>query len=227
MDFLKNKNIYLGISEREAGPMLLGSSHEKRLSFFKKNGLDNKIVISARLVHENRVAIIDYINENQIIPDCDALITNQNKYLLTVTVADCLPIYFYDRNKRVVAIAHAGWRGVVSKIANEVIEKFISYYGSELGDIEIFIGPHIHDCHFEVKKDVADEFNSSDQIIRDEKIYINLGKIVTEQLIESGILNTSINISSECTYCVSDKYYSFRRDKPKEKEVMIAYIGLK
>lgn len=225
MNFIDAQNIYLGISEREDGPMKYSSKN--RLLFFKNQGLDHKIVISAGLVHENRVAIIDYINENQIIPDCDALITKQNKYLLLVTVADCLPIYFYDKNKRVVAIAHAGWSGVVSKIVSEVIEKFISYYGSKLGDIEIFIGPHIRDCHFEVKSDVANEFNISDYTIRDKNIYINLSKIVKSQLVEAGILDKNINISQECTYCLSDKYYSFRRDKPKEIEAMVAYIGLK
>jgi YfiH family protein len=181
--------------------------------------------VSAGLVHQNKVAIVDGINESQVIPDCDALITDNNKYLLTVTISDCLPIYFYDSHKKVVAVAHAGWRGVVSGIAKEVINKFISHYNSKPSDIEVFIGPHIKDCHFEVKDDVASQFDKDDVVIRDEKQYINLAQVVSKQLKDLDVLNVSI--SHDCTYCLADKYFSYRRDNPLELETMIAYIGLK
>lgn len=225
MDFLDNKNLLIGISEKKDGPMK--DSSENRLRFFKKQGLDNKIIVSAGLAHKNKVIIIDNISKSETIPDCDALITDRPNYFLAITVADCLPIYFYDRNKKVIAIAHAGWRGVVSKIAGGVIDKFISRYYSDLRDIEVFIGPHLKDCHFEVKNDVASQFKVSDYIVRDKKIYINLAAAVKNQLVEAGVSSHNIKISSECTYCLPNKYFSFRRDKPKEIEAMIAYIGLK
>jgi len=225
MNFISNQNIYLGMSNKKDGPMK--SSLENRLLFFENQNLDNKIIVSAGLVHENRVIIIDDINKSQSILDCDAVITNQSKYLLTITVADCLPIYFYDKNKKVVALAHAGWRGVASKIVEEVINTFINHYDSNLNDIEIFIGPHIKDCHFEVKNDVSSQFKISDSTIRDGKTYINLSKIVKDQLLQLNINNDNISISDECTYCLSNKYFSYRRDKPQELETMIAYIGLK
>ncbi|MHB8904014.1 MAG: polyphenol oxidase family protein, partial [Patescibacteria group bacterium] len=153
MDFIDNHNLFIGISDQKDGPMK--NSLENRFRFFKTQGLNNKIIVSAGLVHQNKVTIVDNFDKNEIIPECDALITDQNKYLLTITVADCLPIYFYDQNKKVIAIAHAGWRGVVYKIAGEVINQFINHYHSNLNDIEVFIGPHIRDCHFEVKDDVA------------------------------------------------------------------------
>ena len=225
MDFIDNHNLFIGISEKKDGPMK--NSLENRFQFFKNQGLEDKIIISAGLVHKNKVVIIDNISKAEIISDCDALITDQNQYLLTVTVADCLPIYFYDQNKKVIAIAHAGWRGVVSKIAGEVINQFINYYHSDLRDIKVFIGPHLKDCHFEVKNDVASQFKLSDSVIKDEKIYINLAAAVKNQLVESGVSGSNISISQECTYCLTDKYFSFRRDNPKEIDAMIAYIGLK
>jgi YfiH family protein len=225
MTFINDKEIYLGISEKKDGPMKY--SPENRLLFFKNKNLENKIIISAGLVHKNKVVIVDNINKNEIVADCDALITNQNKYLLTVTVSDCLPIYFYDKNKGVVAIAHAGWRGVVSEIAKEVINKFINYYNSDPTDIEVFVGPHIKDCHFEVKEDVANQFKTSNYITKNQKTYLNLSKAVNDQLIESGVPIDNIKTSDECTYCSSDKYFSHRRDKNTEIQAMIAYIGLK
>lgn len=225
MNFTGNQNIYIGISEKKDGPMK--NSLKNRLLFFENRDLNNKIIISAGLVHKNNVVVIDNFDKNKIILDCDALITNQNKYLLTITVADCLPIYFYDKNKEVVAIAHAGWRGVVSEIVKNVINQFTDHYNSNLDDIEVFVGPHIRDCHFEVKDDVASQFEISDSIIRDKKTYINLAETIRGQLIKSGISKDNISLSDECTYCLKAKYFSFRRDKPKELETMVAYIGLK
>jgi len=225
MNFTNNKNLYIGISDKKDASMK--NSLENRLLFFKNQNLDHKIIVSAGLVHRNRVVIVDDINETQSIPDCDALITNQSKYLLAITVADCLPIYFYDKNKKIIALAHAGWRGVVSNIAQEVINVFISHYNSNPSDIEVFIGPHIQACHFEVKDDVSSQFKISDSIIRNKKTYINLAKTVKEQLSELGLNDDNIRITEECTYCLSDKYFSYRRDNPKELEVMLAYISLK
>ncbi|MFA5420996.1 MAG: peptidoglycan editing factor PgeF, partial [Patescibacteria group bacterium] len=193
--------------------------------FFKNKGLISKTIISADLVHGNRVVVVDDVNRSQAIRNCDALITSQRNNLLTITVADCLPIYFYDREKGVVALAHAGWRGVTANIIKEVVDTFVNHYASNLGDIEVLIGPHIKDCHFEVKDDVSSQFKNHNIIIRDRKTYISLSRVVKEQLLQQGINN--INISDECTYCLNKKYFSYRRDNPKDLETMIAYIGLK
>lgn len=225
MNFIDNRQIYLGISKKPDGSMETFSA--KRLLFFKNKNLGKKIIISAELVNSNRVAIIDNLNKNKVIADCDALITSDSRYLLTVTAADCLPIYFYDRNKKVVAIAHAGWRGVLLEIAKEVIGQFTGHYGSALKDIDIFLGPHIRACHFEVQEDVACQFKNADSIVRAGKKYLDLSKIIKEQLLGLGIPKNNISISQECTYCLSNKYYSFRRDKPKKLKMMVAYLGLK
>lgn len=225
MDFSINQNIRLGLSAKADGPMK--NSPTNRLTFLKHKNLDKKIVVSAGLIHSNKVTTVNGLSHNFIIPNCDALITSDCRYLLTITVADCLPLYFYDNKKQIVAVAHAGWRGVVSQIAKEVVGAFVNNYGSNLKDIEVFIGPHIKDCHFEVKGDVAANFKISETIIRNKKIYINLAGVVTSQLLDRGISETNIRISSECTFCSHDKYFSWRRDKPRELETMVAYIGLK
>lgn len=222
---MDSQNLYLGISKRQDGAMK--HSRENRLLFFKKHKLDNKIIVSAGLVHGNKVVVADQLTNSQIIPECDALITNQTDHLLTITVADCLPIYFYDRDKKVIALAHAGWRGVVSEIVKEVISQFIGHYGSNLNDLEVFIGPHIKSCHFEVKADVASQFKPSYSIVRNGKIYLDLSQVVHDQLTSLGVDNSNIDISEECPYCLSAKYFSYRRDHPQELETMIAYIGLK
>jgi len=224
MDLNNHQDIYLGISEKADGPMK--NSPANRQAFLKHKNLDKKIIVSAGLIHGNKVTAINGLSHDLAIPNCDALITNDRRYLLAITVADCLPLYFYDSKKQVVAIAHAGWRGVVAQIAKEVIDAFINNYGSNLRDIEVFIGPHIKDCHFEVKSDVAVRFNAQYVAVRNGRIYINLAGVVCDQLIQLGLSSDRILISSDCTYCRSDRYFSWRRDQPQELKTMLAYIGL-
>lgn len=225
MGLIDNKNIYLGISEKEDGSMK--DSLENRLSFFEKIELDDKIIISAGLIHGNKVVIIDNVYESQSIENCDALITSRDDVLLTITVADCLPIYFFDRNKKIIALAHAGWRGVCLKIVPEVINTFVNHYNSNLDDLEVFIGPHIRNCHFEIQEDILNQFDELDILRRDNKIFVDLSKSVGRQLIELGINEKNINISNECTYCLENKYFSYRRDRLQGLKTMLAYLGQK
>lgn len=225
MNLVNHKDLYLGISEKEDGSMK--DSSENRLSFFKKIGLDDKIIISAGLVHGDKVLVVDDFYNNQSVEGYDALITSRDDILLTITIADCLPIYFYDKNKKIIALAHAGWRGVISNIASRVIEVFVNNYKSSPDDIDIFVGPHIRNCHFEIQKDILDKFNESALLRKNNKILVDLSKVVKNQLIELGVNKNNINISDECTHCLENKYFSYRRDRLQGLKTMVAYLSNK
>jgi len=224
MNLISNQNLYLGLSAKADGSMK--NAPENRAAFFARQNLAHKIIVAADLAHSDKVLIVDDVTESKMIPNYDALITNNPNQILNLTVADCLPVYFYDAKKKVVALAHAGWRGVVSEIVKNVITTFVEHYNSGPADIEVFIGPHIHDCHFEIGEELIDKFSPQNIIYRDHKIFVNLAQEVVGQLTSSGILPDKIEISAECTYCLRDKYFSFRRDKPEQLETMVAYIGL-
>ena len=157
--------------------------------------------------------------------------TDNPELILSITVADCLPVYFFDQKNKVVGIAHAGWRGVENGIVKEVIGMLKDDYRSSASDISVFVGPHIGACHFAVGNEVADKFFAwPDCIIsREGKSYIDLAGVVRKQLASVGVLGEKINISPECTYCLPEKFFSYRRDNPglDKLEVMTAYIGLK
>ena len=46
----------------------------------------------------------------------DGLITNIPNIILTTYHADCVPIYFLDKEKKIVGLAHGGWRGTYNNI---------------------------------------------------------------------------------------------------------------
>ncbi|MFA6476636.1 MAG: peptidoglycan editing factor PgeF [Candidatus Paceibacterota bacterium] len=217
-----------GTSQKSDGQMSVYSddvSVENRKIFFKKLGLDPGKIVLAGLSHSSNVDLVGEESIGQKINNTDGLITNVPGIILTITSADCLPIFFFDKNKEVIGLAHAGWRGVESNIVSKVIEKMRSKFGSNPKDITVNIGPHIKSCHFEIKDDLVEKFSQYKDFITtsDGVTNLDLSAIVREQLKDCGVNPDSINISSECTYCLPDKYYSFRRDKPEKVEVMVSY----
>lgn len=230
MDF-KFKNLLYGLSDKNDGQMRLndGVAIENRKKFFDKAGIKIEDVVSARLAHGNQIKTIDYNDKGKIIDNIDGLITNKRNLFLTITVADCLPIYFFDFQKEIIGIAHAGWKGILLNISGEMINKMKEIYKSDFKDIAVYIGPHIQKCHFEAKDDLIKKFDEYRDFIikRNNLAFIDLVGIAKMQFEQAGIKSENITISNKCTYCENQKYFSFRRDKPEKVEAMAAYIGMK
>src|SRR3989344_5286726 len=111
-----------------------------------------------------------------------------------------------------VVVAHADNRGGVLLETDGLV--------TQEKNLLAGIGPGIRECHFEVQEDIARLFGTKER-------FVNLGSIIQKQLIELGIKKSNIEDSGECTYCLDQKYFSYRRDKPAQVEAMIAYIGRK
>ena len=72
--------------------------------------------------HSNKVKIINKRNFRRKI-NSDAIITKINGLSLGVLTADCVPILLYDDSNKVIACIHAGWRGALSGIIRNTINK--------------------------------------------------------------------------------------------------------
>ena len=73
-----------------------------------------------------------------------------------------------------------------------------------------------------------DKFNLYPEFIirKNNKIFVDLKNIIKKQLDKFKIIPENIEDNKECTF-ENNKYFSFRRDKPKIVETMIAVIGMK
>ena len=83
----------------------------------------------------------------------DGYASNTSGALLTVRVADCVPILFADEARGVIGAVHAGWRGSVGKIVGECIDRMTSL-GADKANIKAAIGPSICAECFEVGDDL-------------------------------------------------------------------------
>ena len=220
----QNLPLVYGLSSLAEGNMHLGfeDNGKNRNKFFQKQNIIGKKIIAAELVHGTKISIIDLGNSPEIISDTDALVTSEKGTVLTITVADCFPIYFYNPKENKIGLAHSSWRGTLGNIGAGVVKAI----DGNPGDILVGIGPGIQSCHFEIKQDILDKFMLYPNAInrRGDNIFIDLPRIIEQQLADIGVKN--IENSGECTYCLKEIYFSFRRDRPQQVEAMLGYIGL-
>ena len=90
--------------------------------------------------------------------DIDALVTDVPGLVLSVFVADCVPVAVVDPVRRAIGLAHSGWRGTAAGITEKMIRCMTAQYGSDPKDLVCAIGPSIcRDC-YEISEDVAEQF---------------------------------------------------------------------
>ncbi len=151
-------------------------------------------------------------------PECDGLCTNTPGVSLLVFTADCTPILLSDPVTGAVGAVHAGWRGTAANIAVKCARTMCENFGCQMEDIHAAIGPNIGPCHFETDADVPDAMLAafgggiSPCIERKgEKFFLDLKAINAYALEQAGVRH--IDVSSNCTYCEHDRFWSHRYTK--------------
>lgn len=146
-------------------------------------------------------------------PQADAAVTRAAGTVLAILTADCLPVLLCDRSGSVVAVAHAGWRG----LAAGVIESAVRAMAVPVSGIMAWLGPAIGPAAYEVGADVADAFTRSDpgaaaafaQRPRG-KFLADLYALARRRLALLGV--EQVWGGDACTYGDPARFYSFRRD---------------
>jgi len=169
-------------------------------------------------VHGNTVVRVDNKDEGRTIKNCDALISNDPEVILSVRVADCLPISIIDKKSHSFGLIHAGWRGLDNGIIGKTIALMVSELKIGIWNLKIYIGPHICQKHYEVKSDVSEKFREYPASIlqKDGKDFLNLAKVAELQLTKEGINKRNINIDKRCTF-EDLSLPSFRRDNTSSR----------
>jgi len=228
--------VQASISTKEQGDLSFkwgseaGAVIENRRQWFSRLNLDLNKLIAVDQPHGNNVTKVSEaqcgrgVYQKDWLEGVDALITSDTGIILGIETADCLPIFLKDSKKNVIGLAHAGWRGVVANIASNFVEVALAA-GARIDNIEIAIGPHIQKCCFVVKEEIIKEFKGSGVINNvGDQCHVDLQLIVRNQLMEVGIKSENISVNSECTCCLKNKYYSYRRDKEKCVGSMLSII---
>ncbi|MDD7402755.1 MAG: peptidoglycan editing factor PgeF [Butyribacter sp.] len=156
----------------------------------------------------------------------DGIYTDQKNICLATSYADCVPLFFVDPVKKVIASSHSGWKGTVGKIGQKTIQTLEETFQSDRKDIIAVIGPSICQECYEVSRDVIDLFAeayTAEQMKQiaycsnreEEKYQLDLWAANYIQFEEAGLLPKNIHVSGICTCCNQELFFSHRASHGK------------
>ena len=196
-----------------------------RLTLAMQLGVDLDDLVMPRQTHSCRVAVIDehyrsldIDQQEAALEGVDALVTSLEDVVIGVNTADCVPIVLADELAGVIAVAHAGWRGTVGRIAKATVEEMCRR-GAQAERIQAAMGPSICQECFEVGDEVVEAFNKAgfalDAIVKRNattgKAHIDLRAANRDVLIAAGVPADNIAVSRHCSRCEHEHFFSARR----------------
>lgn len=181
-------------------------------------GIPDGRLMLMRQVHGDRIRVLNGdgpLPEGP--PECDGLISDRPGVALGIRTADCVPIFFADRARRIIGAAHAGWRGTALGIAARMVETLAGRFSSHREDLLALIGPAIGPCCYQVDAPVFEAFSAmpgADLFLRPCK---ELGRWMLDlalanrlQIREAGVPSKNIFSAGLCTACRQDLFFSHR-----------------
>jgi len=192
------------------------SIERKKLAF--SVGVDPDRLAFARQTHSDN---IQFVVSPGLAGNCDSLITNRLGLTLSIMVADCVPIFLYASDSETIGLVHAGWKGTAEGVVEKTVKEMVRRFGSHTELIEVFIGPSIKPCCYEIQKDVANVF--SERFLEMEetnRTYLNLQEAIRHQLRSCLIKEKNIQADDRCTYCHREHFHSYRREGDKASRML-------
>ncbi|MFC4617267.1 peptidoglycan editing factor PgeF [Camelliibacillus cellulosilyticus] len=252
---LKDRRIIAGMSSRLGGvseapfaSLNLGFHVKDRIEAVKENrrrlgetlGIDPSRWVCAEQVHGTELARITgkdagrgALEPSDALSGIDGFYTSEPDLLLVTGHADCVPLYFYSKTAPAVGLAHAGWRGTVGEIGARMVERLEEDFGIKPNELSVIIGPSIGVCCYEVDDQVADHVGAISNIAYDKvmvkkengRYMLNLQELNAQILEKQGVPRDRIAITTLCTSCRTDLFYSHRKEQGRTGR-MLSYIGM-
>ncbi|MBW2070180.1 MAG: peptidoglycan editing factor PgeF [Deltaproteobacteria bacterium] len=171
-------------------------------------------LLFSRQVHGSNIMIVNM--SPQIDPELpspyhgyDGFICPLPNVVLLVKIADCQAVLLFDRQQRVAALLHVGWRGNVDNIAAKAVHLMVHHYHSRPQEILAAIGPSLGPCCAEFRQ-WRDYFPGHFREFETEENHFDLWALSRQQLLDAGLVAEHIEIAGLCTKCHTDIFFSYR-----------------
>jgi polyphenol oxidase len=190
--------------------------------------------VASALSDHGRLLLLKQVHGARVVtapwegtPEADAALSSEAGLLVGIETADCLPLFVVDPRRRVLAAAHAGWRGTAAGIAARAVEALVAE-GSRSEDLVAALGPCIGACCYEVGEDVREAFGAAAEgLFRPGpagRPHFDLRAANARQLAAAGVRIEATAHLPECTRCHPGLYHSYRRDG-RGAGRMINFVG--
>ena len=176
----------------------------------------NSNLILMHQTHSNKVIIVDHNNLNSKKLNSDALITKLKNVSLGVLTADCVPIILYDEANQIIGCIHAGWKGAISGIIENTLNKFNEM--NKVNKIFACVGPCIGKESYEVGLEFYEKFiakSKTNELFfnkkKNNKFFFDIRAYIVSKLRYGGVINVD-NIEID-TFKDNGNFFSYRRSQ--------------
>ncbi len=211
---MKKDKIIILHSSKQDGDMKNKVNFEH---FIKQSKLIKNDKTKIKQMIQRHTNIVQVCTKNQDIYECDGLVSDSKDFVLMSYSADCLSLCFFDKDKKVFGIAHAGRKGVFEKISLNMIKKFQEVYNIPSSSLYLHIGVGICKKCYEVDTSLAifakNEFG--EEFVKNN--FIALKELVSSQVQSAGLKKENISISLQCSKCDEKYFYSYRKNHTPER----------
>jgi YfiH family protein len=165
--------------------------------------------------------VVDYGGQHSsgvaVLGHGDAIVTDRPGVLLAVTVADCVPVFMVDPERRLLGLAHAGWRGTAAGVVASTLEA-LRRLGADAASLYVHLGPAICGRCYEVGPEVPAALGGSH-----ETRHVDLRAHIARGLAEAGVDGERLTASTACTRCNTGSFFSYRGGDRGRR--MCAFLG--
>ena len=217
--------LHAGISLARAGDMSRRRMGPARSHLFARLSIDEASVFGLTQVHSRRVLVLDGQTPREVAEtEADGMVTRRPDAALTVTVADCLPVFLVDPVTGAFGLVHSGWKG--TGIVAAALQSMTAAFGTDPHDVSVTIGPGIGPCCYRVPEERARSFSGTfgaSAVTRgdDGAPRLDLRSANVTLLRAAGV--REIAVVEDCT-CCSPFLSSFRRQGADAFTLMLAFI---
>lgn len=164
--------------------------------------------VHSRQAHGSLVQTHDRAHEGLLLSDgYDGHATAQPGLLLTISVADCVPVFLADPDAGAVSLLHAGWRGVAADVLEAGLASLRRLADTRADRVWMHTGPAIcGECY-----EVGPEVHEAVGLPRPESnTNIDLRRVLGERAARLGIRPERVSVSRHCTRCGPGRFFSHR-----------------
>ncbi|NCN83640.1 MAG: peptidoglycan editing factor PgeF [Sphingomonadales bacterium] len=181
----------------------------------KDGVLPGSELVTVYQIHSAEVVTITGPQPLDQRPQADAMVTDQPNFLLGILTADCVPVLFHDPEAKVIGAAHAGWKGAIAGVTDNVLIT-MEKLGASRDHIACAIGPCIAQPSYEVDAAFRTRFLDADAA--NDRFFapgepghfqFDIEDYVAARLQAAGM--TKIDKLGLDTYALEKRYFSYRR----------------
>ncbi|HEX7118907.1 MAG TPA: polyphenol oxidase family protein [Longimicrobiales bacterium] len=156
-----------------------------------------------------------------VADDADGHATTTAGTLLTVSVADCVPVFLVSPDPRAVAVVHAGWRGIAGGAVEAGIDTLARLCGARPAELHVHLGPAICGACYEVGPEVHEALGLPRP---GRNTPVDLRSVAARRAEAAGVDAGRITVSGFCTRCGDSPFFSHRAGCAERQ---VGFLGIR